>query len=105
MSGQDPRPGQVSRLYQLIKRNRNSQTPDPDDWAELVELVLSDDRFKRDFLPADVSIAAATKLMDFLYAKRKAVEISGHLSASVAVTQPLTVEEIEEFNEKFCAEF
>ncbi len=105
MSGQDPRPGQTSRLYELVKRNRNDDTPSPEDWGEIVEIVTSDDRFKRDFVPAEVSFQAATKLMDFLYAKRKAVEISGHLSASVAVTEPLTVEEIERFEETFFAEF
>jgi len=105
MAGQDPRPGQTSRLYQLVKRGRNEETPEPEDWAEIVEIVTSDDRFMRDFVPADVSFQAATKLMDFLYAKRKAVEISGHLSASVAVTEPLTVEEIERFEETFFSEF
>jgi hypothetical protein len=105
MAGQDPRPGNSSELWDLVASSQTKERPSAATWARIVEIVLGDDRYRRDFVDSTASIKAAEKLMDFLFAKRKAVEVTGHLTASVAVTQPLTVEEIEKFEERFCDEF
>ena len=105
MGGQDPRPGSTSKLWELINKFRNEDIPDEYTWGEIKSLVLSDDRYRRNFVDIDQSIKAAERLAEYMYAKRKAVEVSGHISASVAVTRPLTIEEIELFEEHFCGEF
>jgi len=104
MAGQDPRTGtDVSELWALVNQNADRR-PSKADWDRIVAIVLSDDRYQRDFVSSEESLKAAKTLMEFLYAKRKAIEVSGHVSSTVRVVS-LTPEQIELFNEKFCDEY
>ena len=104
MNGQDPR--QMSRLYKLVTdiQDFSDGDPDPSDWAEVVDLVLSDFKYR----PVSIgeSITAAKTMAEYMYAKRKQVDTNGGSGSGGDVqNSPLTEEEIELFKEKFNDEF
>jgi len=104
MNGQDPRG--LSRLYKLVTdiQEFNNGEPDPSDWAEVIDLVMSDFKFRGVILGE--SIAAAKTLSEYLYPKRKQVDIGGSQGGSGDIqNNPLTEEEIELFKERFNDEF
>jgi len=104
MNGQDPRG--LSRLYQLVTDINDfcDGNPDPSDWAEIVDTVITDLKFR----PVNIteSITAAKTMSEYLYAKRKQVDTGGGTSGTGdAHNDPLTEEEIELFRERFNDEF
>jgi len=109
MAGEDPRPVE-SELFKLVKRiaYRDLMGGDPfpskEEWLELVSIVLGSDAYVKTPLDASMSVRAAEKLMDFLHAKMKAVELSGATTHLVKV-EPLTAEEVDLFRERFNDEF
>lgn len=104
MNGQDPR--QLSRLYKLVTdiQDFSDGEPDPSDWAEVVDIVLSDFKFRP--VAIGESITAAKTMSEYLYAKRKQVDTNGGSGSGASMhNNPLTEEEIELFKEKFNDEF
>lgn len=104
MNGQDPR--QLSRLYRLVTDINDfcDGTPDPSDWAGVVDLVVSEMKFR----PVGIgeSITAAKTMAEYMYAKRKQVDTGGGSGDGGSVqNSPLTEEEIELFKERFNDEF
>ena len=104
MNGKDPR--QFSRLYKLVLdiQDFSNGSPDPSDWADVVDMVTSDFRYR----PVNIgeSITAAKTMSEYLYPKRKQVDLNGGAgNYSDPSSQPLTEEEIELFKEKFNDEF
>lgn len=103
MNGQDPR--RLSDIYKLVLeiQDFSDGNPSPEDWAEIVDLVISN--YKYYTVSMGESTNAAKTLAEYLHAKRKNVEISGGGSSGSVSATPLTEEEIELFKEKFNDEF
>ena len=104
MNGSDPR--QISRLYKLVTdiHDFSDGDPDPSDWAEIVDTVITDLKFRP--VAIGESITAAKTVSEYLYAKRKQVDTGGGTSGTGdAHNDPLTEEEIELFRERFNDEF
>lgn len=104
MNGQDPRG--LSRLYKLVTdiHDFSDGEPDPSDWAEVVDIVVSDLKYR----PVNIgeSITAAKTMSEYLYAKRKQVDTNGGSGeGGSAYNNPLTEEEIDLFKERFNDEF
>lgn len=103
MSGQDPR--QFSAIYSLILEI-NSFTDgyiSKSDWDEVVDFASKHSRY------APVSIgeshSAAKTLAEYLYPKRKQIELKNGDNSSSVGNDPLNEDEIELFKEKFNDEF
>lgn len=104
MNGQDPR--QISRLYKLVTdiHDFSDGDVDPADWAEVVDIVLAEYKYRP--VAIGESITAAKTMAEYMYAKRKQVDMSNGSGGSGDVAaNPLTAEEIELFKEKFNDEF
>ncbi len=104
MNGQDPR--NISRIYKLVMdiHDFSDGDVDPADWAEIVDLVLAEYKYR----PVGIgeSITAAKTMSEYLYAKRKQVDTNGGSGDGGSVhDNPLTAEEIELFKEVFNDEF
>lgn len=105
MAGKDPR-NRVSRLWEIVTRAENENRRFTDAESEEIRgLVLSNDAYRGELVSLTESIKAAEKLCEYLYAKKKALEVSGHMTATVAVTEPLSVDEIKQLNEIFLTDF
>jgi hypothetical protein len=104
MSGYDPREVD-SPLFTLVKKisfrdlEGGENFPTPEEWLAVSEEILSGG-YERARVPVEQSQRAAEKLMEFLHAKMKAVELSGQVETVVKV-EPLTGEELERFRERF----
>ena len=103
MNGQDPR--RLSDIYRLVLEIEDFRNgpPTESEWAEVVDLVIS--RFKYHSVSLGESSNAAKTLAEYMYAKRKSVEVNGAGGEGSASSAPLTEEEIELFKEKFNEEF
>jgi len=100
MNGADPR--KISRLYKLVAELHefSDGEPDPSDWAEIVDIVLTDYKYRP--VGLGESITAAKTMAEYLYAKRKQIDTNGgNSSGSDPGSNPLTEEEVELFKEKF----
>ena len=102
-AGVDPRT--VNTLYQYLntlKRKRDELT-DPQ-WEKVFELL---DETPCSFEPIDLttSLAAVMKLMEFLHAKQKAVEVSGVVGAAVGTIEKMDKKGIKAMKEIFDKEF
>ena len=104
MAGKDPREP-VSRLYKAVDAVTEGERPTADQWQAIRDMVLNDPAFMPRRLDADTSIKAAERLVDYMHPKLKAIEVSAQVAATVAITKPLTAEEIEEFGRKWSGEF
>lgn len=109
MSGQDPRP-MDSPLYELVRKialrefTGGDPHPSEEEWTTIQTMVLDSDLYKASRVPIEQSLTAAQKLMEYLHAKMKAVEVSGGLDVKVEV-KPLTGDELDAFKERFDDEF
>lgn len=109
MSGEDPRPVE-SELFTLVKRIafRDLMGGDPfptkEEWVQVMNIVMGSDAYVKTPLDASMSVRAAEKLMDFLHAKMKAIELSGATTHLVKV-EPLSPAEVDLFTERFQDEF
>jgi len=109
MAGTDPRDID-SELYTLVKRivfrefTGGSPQPDSDEWTQIVNIVLNSGRYQKSPVDINQSQAAANKLMDFLHAKMKALEITGDMNVKVEI-EPLTGKALDEFKSRFDDEF
>ena len=104
MSGQDPR--RRSSIYELVMEidSFTGGKLSSGDWAEIVDHVR--DNYSYHSVPLGESINASKTLAEYLYAKRKQIDINdGTGSASSKAEEPLTAEEIELFKEKFNDDF
>lgn len=104
MNGKDPR--NMSRLYKLVAEISDFSDGEihPSDWAEVVDLVLADHKYR----PVGIgeSITAAKTMAEYMYPKRKQIDTNGGSGANGSVSNsPLTEEEIELFKERFNDEF
>ena len=100
MNGADPR--KISSLYKLVEELHefSDGDPDPSDWAEIVDIVLSEYKYRP--VGLGESITAAKTMAEYMYPKRKQVDLNGGSGAGGDVSQnPLTEEEIIIFREKF----
>jgi hypothetical protein len=101
MSGVDPRkrdPLLRSLVLAAVREagGDRSVPPSPEDWSDIADLVLDSGMYDSEPVPLETSYQAATKLMEYLHAKLKSVEVSADVNLSAAVV-PLTDEEIERF--------
>ena len=104
MNGIDPR--MTSKLYNLVMdiNDFSGSNPDDSDWAEIIDLVISDFKFR----PVNIgeSITAAKSMSEYLYPKRKQVDMRGGGGGFDDIhNNPLTEEEIDLFKERFNDEF
>ena len=110
MSGEDPRPID-SPLYGLVKRigfrefhNQGDPYPTPEEWGMICEMVLGSDEYQKSRVDIDQSLNAASRLMEYLHAKMKRVEIQGGLDIQIEV-KPLTGADLDAFHERFSNDF
>jgi hypothetical protein len=103
MSGQDIR--KTSELFDLVEdiQQLTEGQPDKEDWSELYQFVNNNVKFKSPTISE--SLAAAKTLSEYLYPKRKQIDITGGTGAGNGDTEPLSIEEIELFKEKWNEEF
>lgn len=94
MSGVDPRP-RCPLLVHYVRQIRD-EVPQKDDWDFIRDLILDSGKYDKEPVTLEESIKAAEKLMDFLHAKLKAVEIQQDINMQVQVA-PLTDDEIRRF--------
>lgn len=97
MSGRDPRED-VSELYELIRSIGVTRPPTEEEWALICDIVLTNPAYKPPRVGVKTSIAAAQKLVDHLYPKLKALEVSTEIVEAGPVAK-LTPEEIALFKE------
>lgn len=103
MNGSDPR--DTSDIYDLvmdIDGFTEDGVPSKEDWKQLVYHV--ENHFKYKIVSLSESTSAAKTLAEYLYAKRKQVDINDGSSEEMKLP-PLTEEEIDLFREKFNDEF
>jgi len=102
MNGHDPR--KLSSIYKLVCEIDEFTGGDLDknDWSEIVDRVIAD--YKYDNVLLSESLAASKTLAEYLYPKRKQVDING-IGETEYVLNALTEEEIELFKEKFNDDF
>ena len=109
MSGKDPRP-MDSPLYKLVRKialrefSGGDPMPTPEEWEQIRTIVLESGLYRAARVPIEQSLAAAQKLMEFLHARLKAVEISGGLGVQMEV-KPLTGAALDAFKKRFEDEF
>ncbi len=104
MNGQDPR--RLSSVYELICEIDSFTNGDisQSDWAEIVDHSTS--RFKYHTVSLSESMNASKTLAEYLFARRKQIEISDKDKKNGNINEdPLTEEEILLFKEKFNDEF
>lgn len=103
MTGTDPRES-VSRLYRLMIKI-GEDTPTQGQWEELRELVLDDPVYKPTRVSFQASQQAARSLLQYLHPRLRSMEVTGHLSAAIGITAPLTKEDVKSFEDWFTGEF
>lgn len=109
MSGKDPRPVE-SPLFSMVKKisfrefTGGEAFPTPHEWEAITTEVLGSGRYERAFVDIGLSTRAAEKLMEYLHAKMKAIEVNANVNARVEVV-PLTGDELDAFKERFEDEF
>jgi len=104
MNGRDPRG--LSGIYELILDINDfcGGEPTQADWNEVVEYAFNHAKYKE--VTLNESVNASKTLAEYLYAKRKQIDINGSEGGSGNVADnPLTEEEIELFKERFNDEF
>jgi len=97
MSGRDPRQD-TSDLYEIVKSINIGRLPTEDEWVLICNIVLTNPEYRPARVDVRTSIAAAQKLVDHLYPKLKALEVSTE-TVGVGPVAPLTPEEIALFQE------
>ena len=110
MAGRDPR-DMDSPLYTLVQKialrafqTGQNDMPEESEWAAIKSLVLETDHYRQARVSIEQSIQAATKLMEYLHAKMKAVEMTGGVGVQLDV-KPLTGDDVKAFKERFEDEF
>jgi hypothetical protein len=105
MAGIDPRPDK-SQIFELVKEMIGNEDieglPSLDDWATLKNLVF--EHYQKEFVVLGDSIGASKELLQYMYPKKKAIEVSGEMGHLVKVV-PLTKEEVDTFEKRFLDEF
>lgn len=97
MSGRDPRQD-VSDLYALVNQISRDRVPTEDEWNSICDIVLLNPEYKPARVDVKTSITAAQKLVDHMYPKLKALEVSTE-TVNVGPVTPLTAEEIIAYQE------
>lgn len=109
MSGRDPR-NQCSKLYKFVKSLAESdEEPNEIDFEYIKFLVLGVpplfiSQYEPERVDINQSIKAAEKLIEYLHAKLKAVEVSGNVAVEHRVV-PLTDDEAKVFLKRWNKEF
>lgn len=112
MTGRDPRPID-SPLFTLVKRIAMRQydmsimsasMPNEFEWSEIVNIVLNSGLYQKAFVDVKQSQQAAEKLMEYLHAKMKSVELSGSIDHHIKI-EPLTGRALEAFKDRFEEEY
>lgn len=100
VNGQDPR--KFSGVYDLILEidSFTNGSPTKEDWEELINYATSHSKYGS--VSIGESHSAAKTLAEYLHPKRKQVEIKSKVEQSGNLKDnPLTVEDIDLFKEKF----
>jgi len=107
MSGTDPRP-RSNLLFKYIKNIVDELGPEvpptPDEWEFIVDIILNSGLYENEPVSLDVSVQSANKLMDFLHAKLKAIELNAEIDINARVV-PLSDDEIKRFKEVWDSRF
>lgn len=104
MNGQDPR--QTSAIHDLIMEIDGWSGGDitKEDWLEITEHVQKFYKYKT--VSLNESLSASKTLAEYLYAKKKTVDLnSGDSNSGDISKEPLTEDEIELFKEVWNDEF
>lgn len=104
MNGKDPR--KLSSIYNLVREidSFSDGVPSEADWREIVDHVSSNYYYHS--VSLSDSIGASKTLSEYLFAKRKQIDMTGMGSAEGGMlVEELTEEEIEVFKEKFNEDF
>jgi len=105
MTGVDPR-FDASPIYHLISeivRSNGDAPPNEKEWAQIRTMVLDDPAYRPARVELPVSIKAGERLMDHLYPRLKAVEVTG--DAKPREVQPLTESELAKFKKSLDDEY
>jgi hypothetical protein len=105
VGGVDPR--NVSSLYRYLHTLKNKvgdKGISRKQWTKILELL---EETPTSFEPIYLSesIQAANKLLEYLYAKQKAVEVTGSVGAIVGNVEKMDAKEIRQMKEIFDREF
>ena len=105
MAGVDPRPDK-SQIFEMVKEMAAEEDldgkPDADAWELLKALVFAN--YQKESVVLGDSIGASKELLQYMYPKKKAIEVSGEMGHLVKVV-PLTKEEVDTFEKRFLDEF
>jgi hypothetical protein len=105
MAGIDPRPDK-SQIFELVKEMAAEEDldgkPDADAWEALKLLVFNE--YQKESVVLGDSIGASKELLQYMYPKKKAIEVTGEMGHLVKVV-PLTKEEVDTFEKRFVEDF
>lgn len=103
VSGQDPRV--VSQLFDLVEEIQEftGGSPDKADWKQLYTFVNEEIKYRSPTISE--SLSAAKALSEYLHPKRKQVEITGNTAGGIGKVEPLTIEDIKLFRERWDEEY
>lgn len=104
MSGHDPRlKSRVKELADKIRKDRGTCIPTRKQWTDLCKVIDRDYSSKP--VPLSQSTSAATQLMSYEHAKRKAVETKDTTPVQTISDKPLTKREIADLRKTFDLHF
>ncbi len=105
MAGIDPRPDK-SEIFKLVRdmviEEDEEGLPPYEMWEALKTLVVT--KYEKEKVVLGDSIGASKELLQYMFPKKKSVEVSGDMAHLVKVV-PLTKEEIDTFEKRFIDEF
>jgi len=105
MTGFDPR-RRSSDLFNIIKGCSNrGEKPDDAEWELIKEMVLYTDLYSISPVSMELSYKASKDLIEYKYAKKRAVNQIEDVSNKPQKVPPLTEEEVDNFEEWFLSRF
>lgn len=96
--GLDPRVD-TGPLYALVyKIFKDGRLPEEHEWTQICDLVVESPLYKPSRVDLKASQQATERLMEYMYPKRKAVELSGGLEAASAPVLSISKGEAQELD-------
>lgn len=106
MSGEDPRIDDT-RLLDIVSEIRErglDATPTLDEWLEIMDIIINNERYHKIMLPIEHSNKAAEILAKHLYTQKTEQKTKAQIEAHVKIT-PLKKKEIRKFKKIFNEEY
>lgn len=90
-----------SRLYEIISNIPAGREPTPEEWNEIRLTVMEDPAYRPASVDLQTQVKAMEKLLEYMHPKKKHVESTANVNATIRNLAPLTEDEIKLFEEKF----